>query len=287
MLIAKPNALVKSFFSMLIPLDLRTKYTDPPTSDTTAGARRLLQQNNVTLYFGYLAYPLSTSVVRQTLRAYWLSGGTTWLLVPTQSLSPDGASISMQVTRQMVLGSLGGKVVIAAFAVSQPPEPTKTQAQTQQQIQRLQILALLISIQVADTPYVSKSPAPAPAPTPATPQQTTPLPSTSPPPPPPPPPDSSSALDPGAVAGVVIACIAVVGAISAIFYWKLARPAAAAATVSATATAPAYKPVSVAPSAPPAPRSLTGMFQDAGAALSVQRYKHPSSTWKNFRRTGA
>lgn len=209
------QSLVKSYFSMAVPVDLRVRYV---LADSSTAGRRLLLQQSAASYTGYLQYPDSTSVVRQTLQAYWLSPTSNlWVIVPTQSLSADGTSITLRVTREMVLASPSGKVVIAAFAVSQPP-PTAQQVQgtTLQQAQtkitdgtstRVVSLAatLLPSLQMADIYAASKlQPASAqttPLPATTTPSQgpatSTPAPEASPPP----------SMSPGAIAGVVVGCL--------------------------------------------------------------------------------
>jgi hypothetical protein len=153
------------------------------------------QKQQVEMYSGFISYPQSTSVLRPTLQAYWLrreSGRVYWDVVPgRQTLSPNGMSISVTVTRQMTVESTGD-VVTAAFAVSQPPLPPSA-------------AAILTPQQRVNVPTPGTGPAPTPTPVP----QPTPAPSpgmaspTPVPNPPPPPAQENSGLGTAEIAGIV------------------------------------------------------------------------------------
>lgn len=244
---------VGASFSAVIPIDLRTKYV--VDTRNTAG-RRLLQATSS--YVGYLPYPVSVSVIKPTLRAYYTSPQrNAWVLLPVQSLAQDSKSISVVVPRSAVVGS-GYEVRIAAFAVSQPPPPPPQRRNSVDAQAALQLLpSLLVSPIVPAQPTPPRTPAPTPPPL------------DTPPPTPPvvvtttPEPSSPPSMDAGALAGIVIACVVVVGVLGTVLYLKLTPARVKRADVAAKQLQPN--------AAPAATTELHAMFRIAGASVAKKR----------------
>lgn len=267
-------------FSVTIPIDIRTRYI---LNSQGGGTRRrmLLQFSAVepsSLYTGYIAYPQSTSVIRPTLQAYWLqrdpaTGMHSWVVVPAkqQNLAQDGASVSVTVTREMVVAS-NGNVVVAAFAVSQPQLPPSAPANK-----------LVPQVQIEN--IWQQQPA-----TPATPPPQTPAPppiSSSPPPPVSPSPEPQQqpqGLGVGAIVGIVVGVLAGVALIGVGVYFALSKQKEKSGRAGNARYSEAQPFLPVASSHGLENQPLQAMFESAGMTMMTTRQAPMAGGWADKKR---